>query len=110
MLLLVVTRLVALVFLLVSGNTQVLPTVEAGGGHCQEGGGRRGARHRTTLPCQQEAVRQEGKTSAQQGPPDHILGKVSLCSLYLLNFVLFFNVSFFLCVPPQGDACSLILL
>ena len=65
--------LVAVILLLLSGNTEVLPAVEAGGGDGQEGGGGGGAGHRTGLACQQEAPSKKGKTTSKQRPANDIL-------------------------------------
>ena len=65
--------LVAVILLLLSGNTEVLPAVEAGGGDGQEGCGGGGAGHRTGLARQQEAPSKKGKTTSKQRPANDIL-------------------------------------
>jgi len=48
--------LIALIVLLLSGNTQIFSAVKAGGRHSEEGGGGGGAGHRSALPRQEKTV------------------------------------------------------
>ena len=73
--------LIALIAILLSGNTQVLSAVKARGGDGEEGGGGGGAGHRPALSRQQKAVRQICKTASKQCPSNHILNAMFVFSI-----------------------------